>query len=112
LKVADELRVDGVCERLDEIVQARHDFVASHRRRAADEHETLDAFRVVNGELVRDETAHRVADDGCLPNIQRIHEGQDIGGEITLRVAAGGAGGVAVAALVERIEVKLIGDER
>lgn len=112
LKIAHEPWVNGVYERLDGFVEGGDHLVARHHGRAADEHEAPDAARVFDGELVRDETAHRVADDGCLLDLQRVHEGRDIGGEVPLRVAAGGAGGVAVAALVERVDVKLVGDER
>jgi hypothetical protein len=81
-----------------------------HRR--ADQHQPVHPLGVGLDHPPGGEAAFRVADHGCLVDPDGVQEGHDIGDQVGDLVAAVGALGVAVAALVEGVGVVGSGQQR
>lgn len=74
------------------------------------EHCARDPVAVMAGEELGDSATHRIADDDCLFDAESVEDGDGIVDGVSKPETACGANASAVAALVERHDVKALGE--
>ena len=94
----NERRAHGIGELADRLVELQHRRRPDGRARA-DEHEAVDTCRSVDRDPLRDEAAHRMADDRCARHAESVEERHRIGGEVSEAIAARRPVGVPVPAM-------------
>src|ERR1043166_5461209 len=88
------------------------EFVGVNVRRCRDQYESSDSLWRLCGNVLRNETAHRVPDDRRLFDLHRIHERDYVARKFAHRITARGALRIAVPALVQHVNAMLPVEQR